>query len=157
MTTWRPRERGGPLMKPNLPTRLVPLLALALVIALLRSAAADDTSQHVLEQMADAYENAWWARLLGWVAVALGAVNLIALAFMVRGLARRGWSLLGQAEWPILAIRRRQAALRRSLGELNAHFQDLDADRPRMNDMLKSAADQLRAAQEAKQGPDAGG
>ncbi|HYB58122.1 MAG TPA: hypothetical protein VEK12_18335 [Alphaproteobacteria bacterium] len=144
-------------MKPSLPTRLVPLVALALVIVVMRSAAADDTSQQVLEQMADAYENAWWARLLGWVAVALGAFNLIALAFMVRGLARRGWSLLGQAEWPILAIRRRQAALRRSLGELNAHFQDLDADRPRMNDMVKSAADQLRAAQEAKQGPDAGG
>ena len=157
MTTWRPRDRGGPLMKPSLPTRLVPLVALALVIVVMRSAAADDTSQQVLEQMADAYENAWWARLLGWVAVALGAFNLIALAFMVRGLARRGWSLLGQAEWPILAIRRRQAALRRSLGELNAHFQDLDADRPRMNDMVKSAADQLRAAQEAKQGPDAGG
>jgi len=157
MTTRRPRERGGPLMKPNLPTRLVPLMALALIIVLLRSAAADDASQDILEQMADAYENAWWARLLGWVAVVLGVVNLIALAFMVRGLARQGWSLLGQAEWPILAIRRRQAALRRSLGELNAHFQDLDADRPRVNDMLKSAGDQLRIAQEAKEGRDAGG
>ena len=157
MTNRRPRDRGGPLMKPSLPTRLVPLVALALVIVVMRSAAADDSSQQVLEQMADAYENAWWARLLGWVAVALGAFNLIALAFMVRGLARRGWSLLGQAEWPILAIRRRQAALRRSLGELNAHFQDLDADRPRMNDMLKSAGDQLRIAQEAKEGRNAGG
>jgi hypothetical protein len=157
MTARRPRDRAGPLMKPSLPTRLVPLMALALVIVLMRSAAADDASQHVLEQMADAYENAWWARLLGWVAVALGAVNLIALAFMVRGLARHGWSLLGQSEWPILAIRRRQAALRRSLGELNAHFEDIDADRPRVNDMMKSAGDQLRIAQEAKEGRDAGG
>ncbi len=157
MTIRRPRDCAGPLMKPNLLPRLVPLMALALIILLWRSAAADDTSQAVLEQMADAYENAWWARLLGWAAAVLGAVNLIVLAFMVRGLARRGWSLLGQAEWPILAIRRRQAALRRSLGELNAHFQDLDADRPRMNDMLKSAGDQLRTAQEAKEGRDAAG
>jgi hypothetical protein len=133
---------------------LVPALILA--VFFWHAAAASDSSQAVLEYIADAYENAWWARLLGWFAVVLGVLNLAALGVMTQRLARGGWSLLAELEWPIVATRRRQRMLRRSLGELNAQLEDIDADRPRFHDTLKAVAEHLRSARAAAERRDAG-
>ena len=131
-------------MKPGpLFCRMLPALALALLLC--QGAAAEAPGQAMLNSIADAYSDAWWARLLGWIAVTLGVLNLALLGYMVRGLARGGWSLLGDLEWPIVATRRRQRALGRSLGALNAQLEDLEADRPRLNDSLKVARENLRA------------
>jgi hypothetical protein len=84
------------------------------------------------------------ARALGWAAVTLGGINLIVLAYVVLRLSGSGWSLLGDAEWPVRAIRRRQTILGKSIGELNAHFQDVDADRQQLGELLKSINEQLQ-------------
>jgi hypothetical protein len=133
---------------------LVPALVLA--ILLWHAAAASESSQTVLERIADAYENAWWARLLGWIAVVLGVLNLAALGVVTQRLARGGWSLLAELEWPIIATRRRQRMLGRSLGELNAQFEDIDADRPRLHDTLKAVSEHLRSVRAEAERRDAG-
>lgn len=133
---------------------LVPALVLA--VLLWHPAAASDSSQAMLERIADAYENAWWARLLGWIAVVLGVLNLAALGVVAHRLAQGGWSLLGELEWPILATRRRQRVLRRSLAELNAQFEDIDADRPRLLDTLKVVGEHLRSVRAEAERRDGG-
>jgi hypothetical protein len=133
---------------------LVPALVFA--VLLWHPAAASDSSQAMLERIADAYENAWWARLLGWIAVVLGVLNLAALGVVTHRLAQGGWSLLGELEWPILATRRRQRVLRRSLAELNAQFEDIDADRPRLLDTLKLVGEHLRSVRAEAERRDGG-
>ena len=131
--------RAGSLSRSLFPT-------LALAVVLCHAAIAAEPGQAVLESIADAYDNAWWARLLGWVAVVLGVLNLAPLGYVTHRLARGGWSILGELEWPVVVTRRRQRALRRSLGALNAQLEDMDADRPRLNDTLKVVRENLRAA-----------
>ncbi|HUI18949.1 MAG TPA: hypothetical protein VL244_14865, partial [Alphaproteobacteria bacterium] len=64
--------------------------------------------------------------------------------------------LLGAIEWPIFATRRRQRVLKRSLAELNAQFEDIGADRPRLHDTLKVVGEHLRAVRAEAGRRDAG-
>ena len=141
--------KHGPLSRCLLP-------ALVLAALLWLPAAGSDPSQAMLERIADAYENAWWARLLGWIGVVLGVLNLAALGIVAHRLAEGGWSLLGAIEWPIFATRRRQRVLKRSLAELNAQFEDIGADRPRLHDTLKVVGEHLRAVRAEAGRRDAG-
>ena len=45
-------------------------------------------------------------------------------------------------------IRRRQIALGKSIGELNVHFQDIEADRKQLLELMQSINDQLQATEE---------
>jgi len=78
----------------------------------------------------------------------LGGVNLIIIGFVVLRLAGFSSSLLGAAEWPARKIRRRQIALGKSIGELNVHFEDIEADRKQLLELMQSINDQLQATEE---------
>ncbi|MFI5020480.1 MAG: hypothetical protein ACHQRJ_02345 [Alphaproteobacteria bacterium] len=106
-----------------------PLAAAIGVGAIMPAVAAADAIQAISDHVAGAYEAAWWARALGWATVALGGANLIALGLVVYGLSRRGWTLLGPAEWTIVSVRRRQAAIRNSITELRTYIAKHDTRR----------------------------
>ncbi len=112
------------------------------------AAAEEQPIVQILEHAKHADKAAVQARALGWAAVILGGVNLIVLALVVLQLLGREWTLLGSAEWPVRAIRRRQKAIGKSVAELNAHFQDIDGDRKYLHELLQAINDQLRATEE---------
>ena len=113
-----------------------------------QSRAEDPPIVQILEHAQHADKAAVQARALGWTAVVLGGVNLIIIGFVVLRLAGFGSSLLGAAEWPVRKIRRRQIALGKSIGELNVHFQDVEADRKQLLELMQSINDQLQATEE---------
>ncbi|MFI4986631.1 MAG: hypothetical protein ACHQF3_04255 [Alphaproteobacteria bacterium] len=128
---------------------LLPLMgALWLASATPPAAAEDEPIVQILQHAKHADKAAVQARALGWTAATLGGVNLIVLVLVVLRLSGMGWTWLGTAEWPIRAIRRRQMVLAKSIAELNAHFEDVGADRKYLHEILKSINDQLRATQE---------
>ena len=116
---------------------LLPLGA-AVWIGLLAHGAAADTTADILEHAAHSDQAASQARAIGWSALAIAIVNLGVLLYIVLRLMGRGWSLLGDAEWPVRSLHRRQVAIGRSLAELNAHFQDVDVDRQQLGEILRT-------------------
>ena len=112
------------------------------------SRADDPPVTQILEHSQHADKAAVQARGLAWAAVVLGVLNLLVIGFVVLRLAGVGPALLGSGEWPVRAIRRRQAALAKSISELNAHFEDVDTDRKHMLELMQSINDQLRVTEE---------
>ena len=124
------------------------ILAAGVVLSVRPSRADNPPVTQILEHSQHADKAAVQARALGWAAVALGGINLLIIALVVLRLAGVGPTLLGSGEWPVRAIRRRQAALAKSIGELNAHFEDVDADRKQMSELMQAINEQLRMTEE---------
>ena len=110
--------------------------------------AEDAPDVQILEHAQHADKAAVQARALGWTAVVLGGVNLIVLGFVVLRLAGFGTALLGSAEWPVRSIRRRQAALGKSVSELNAHLEDVETDHKQLLELMQSISEELRITEE---------
>jgi len=124
------------------------IVASGLLASSARTWAEDPPVMQILEHAQHADKAAVQARALGWTAVVLGAVNLIVLGLVVLRLAGFGTALLGSAQWPVRSIRRRQAALGKSVGELNAHLRDVETDHKQLLELMQSITEELRVTEE---------
>lgn len=115
---------------------------------LLLQAATAETAQDILPHAEKAALAATQARMLGWAAVILIAVTLLVLGFVALRLAGRGWASLGDANWPLRVVHRRQAVLSKSVEELNRHFQDMEADRQQLSALVSSINEQMAAMEQ---------
>lgn len=118
------------------------------LLGLLLQAATAETAQDILPHAEKAALAATQARMLGWVAVILIAATLLVLGFVALRLAGRGWASLGDADWPLRVVHRRQVLLGKSVEELNRHFQDMEADRQQLSAVVSSINEQMAAMEQ---------
>lgn len=123
------------------------LLVVGASFGVLERQAAADATQGMVAQVERGMLAAVQARMLGWAALGLIAVNFLALGFVMWRLAGRGWASLEDTQWPLRAIHKRQLRLGKSVAELNAYFQDLEADRQQLSTLINSINEQMTAVE----------